>query len=153
MIIPLGTPSEGPKGFVYWFLKKTDHGSWAIKLDHEKRPLSMPTSWSMMYTGPKCHQLLLSCSILIVTCNVVSPTLNVNPTLFIILCEFNFLRGRGYIYIVLQILYTVTYQVIFIQISIIHDNISSPSFWQENIGFCAMDELIHHPWTYLFTCS
>ena len=25
------TPSEGPKGFINWFLKKSDHGSWIIK--------------------------------------------------------------------------------------------------------------------------
>jgi hypothetical protein len=30
------TPSEGPINFVNWFLKTSDHGSWTVKLDHEK---------------------------------------------------------------------------------------------------------------------
>ena len=35
------TPSKEPKGFVNYFLKKSDHGSWTMKRDHGKRPSSM----------------------------------------------------------------------------------------------------------------
>ena len=35
------TPSEGSQGFVNWFLRKSDHGSWTTKSDPEKRPSSM----------------------------------------------------------------------------------------------------------------
>ena len=36
------TPSEGPEGFVNFFsFKKSDHESWTIKLEHDKRPISM----------------------------------------------------------------------------------------------------------------
>ena len=34
------TPSEGPKGFMNYFLKKSDHGSWTIKSDQLERPSS-----------------------------------------------------------------------------------------------------------------
>ena len=40
----------------------------------------------------QCHQFEMSCSILIVNCGIVSPTLNVNPRLFVVPC--NFLGGR-----------------------------------------------------------
>ena len=46
-------PSEGPKGFVDWVSKKSDHGCWAIKLDHEKRPSSM-----VWFHGPWCKPAL-----------------------------------------------------------------------------------------------
>ena len=35
-----------------------------------------------------CHQFYLACSILIANCGIVSPTLNVNPTIFVIPCNF-----------------------------------------------------------------
>ena len=35
------TPREKPKGFVIWFFKKPNHGSWTIKSDHGKMPSSM----------------------------------------------------------------------------------------------------------------
>ena len=35
-----------------------------------------------------CHQFFLICSIVIVNRDIVSPTLNVNPTLFVIPCVF-----------------------------------------------------------------
>ena len=54
------------------------------------------------------------CTILIVNCSVVSPTLNANPTLFII--PFNFL-GRLEI---CNVAITVTYSVIF------HPNFNHP---------------------------
>ena len=43
----------------------------------------------MKYTKHEfqCHQFQLSCSILIVNRGIVSPTLNVKPTLFVILCK------------------------------------------------------------------
>ena len=63
-----------------------------------------------------------SCSILILTHIIVSPTLNVGLTLFVIPCEF-FLGG--YRFIVLQLLSLTKW--IFIQFSIIHDNISITS--------------------------
>ena len=47
-----------------------------------------------------------SCSILIVYSGVVSPTLNVNPTLFVTLCKF----WRDNSFIMLQ--FAITYQVI-----------------------------------------
>ena len=30
-------PNEVPEGFVNWFVKKSDHGSWIIKSDHGKK--------------------------------------------------------------------------------------------------------------------
>ena len=41
----------------------------------------------------------------------------------------------------------------FIQISIIHDNISSQVADKGKVGYWPMDELIHHPWQYLSTYS
>ena len=35
------TPSEGLEAFVNWSFKKSDHGIWAMKSDHRKRPSSM----------------------------------------------------------------------------------------------------------------
>ena len=35
------TPSERSKGFVNWYIKKWEHGSWTFKSDHGKRPSSM----------------------------------------------------------------------------------------------------------------
>jgi hypothetical protein len=49
----------------------------------------------------------------------VSPTLNVNPTLFVI--PYKFILGLN----IYNDVIIVTYQEILIQISIIHDNISS----------------------------
>jgi hypothetical protein len=52
MIIPLGlhlTRSEEPKSFVILFLKKADHESWTMKLDHGKGPSSM-----VRLHGPWC---------------------------------------------------------------------------------------------------
>jgi hypothetical protein len=38
------TPSEGPKGFVNWFLKKSDYGSWTMEKCH------LPCSDSMVHS-------------------------------------------------------------------------------------------------------
>ena len=54
----------------------------------------------------ECHQFLLSCSILIASFRVVSPTLNINPTSFVIPCNF---FGGLHIY---SVVVTITYQVI-----------------------------------------
>ena len=35
------TPSERSKGFVNWYLKKLEHGSWTFESDHGKTPSSM----------------------------------------------------------------------------------------------------------------
>ena len=40
-----------------------------------------------------------------------------------------------------------------IQISNIHDNFSSQVVGKEKVGYWPMDELIHHPWQYLFIYS
>ena len=94
---------------------------------------------------------LLSCSILIVNRNIVSPTLHVNPTLFVIACQT---FGGLYIYICLQLL-SLT-KCFFIQF---HPICNHPwqyfitSCWQEKVGFWPMDDLIHHPWQYLVTYS
>ena len=75
-------------------------------------------------------------SILIVNCSIVSPTSNVNPTLFVI-----FVKSLGdYRFTVLQVL-SLTYQVIFIQSSIIHDNISSQV--ADKSEGRVLDELVH----------
>ena len=47
------TPSEGPKGFVNWFFKKLDHGSWTIKLEHGN--FHLPYVW---IHGPWCKPAL-----------------------------------------------------------------------------------------------
>ena len=47
------TPSEGPKGFVSLFFKKSDHESWTMKLDHGKRLSSM-----VRLQGPWCKPTL-----------------------------------------------------------------------------------------------
>jgi hypothetical protein len=57
----------------------------------------------------------------------VSPTVNVNPTLFVIPCKYS----RGLLIYTVAII--VTYQVIFIQFSIIHNNISSQVADKEGI--------------------
>ena len=76
---------------------------------------------------------------LIVNPSIVSPTLNVNPTLFVIPCKF----FGDYRFKVLQLLSLTKW--VFIYISIIHDNISSQAADKRRIGFWPMDELIHHP--------
>ena len=58
MVIPLGstfsfTPSEGPKGFVNWFKKKTKPWKLDIKSDHGKTLSSM-----VWLHGPRCEQAL-----------------------------------------------------------------------------------------------
>ena len=47
------TPSEGPKSFVNWFFKKSDHGSWTLKSDLEKLP-----SFIVRLCGPRCSPAL-----------------------------------------------------------------------------------------------
>ena len=47
------TSSEGPKGFVNFFFKKSGHGSWTIKSDHGKMPSSM-----VQLHGPWCKLAL-----------------------------------------------------------------------------------------------
>ena len=47
------TPSEGPKGFVNWFGKKSNHGSWIIKSDRGQMPSSM-----VILHGPWCKPAL-----------------------------------------------------------------------------------------------
>jgi hypothetical protein len=85
---------------------------------------------TIRWTNSKVHKKLhwicyLVSTILIVLlntnvkCSIVSPTLNINPTLFVIPCNFIL----GYSFTTLQLL-SLTKQI-FIQISIIHDNISS----------------------------
>jgi hypothetical protein len=71
----------------------------------------------------------LSCSIHIVKCGIVSPTLNVNPTLFVVPCKF---MGDNRI-IVLQSLSLV--KQFLIQNSIIYDNISSQVGDKRRHGF------------------
>ena len=54
LLIHIGfTPCEGPKGFVNWFLKKLNHGSWTVKLDHGKRSSSMVhgVNWPYLVTS------------------------------------------------------------------------------------------------------
>ena len=87
-----------------------------------------------------CHRFYLLCSILIVNYDIVSPTLNVNPTLFAIPCNY---FGGSQIYNVAR---TVIHQVNF------HSNFNHPwqyfitRWWQKKVGCWPMDELIHHPW-------
>ena len=95
-----------------------------------------------------CHQLLLSCSILIVNRSIVSRTLNANPPLNVIPCKI----FRGDCRITMLWLVSLT-KWFFIQISIIHDKRLFTSCWQAKVGFWPMDELIHHPWQYWFTYS
>ena len=52
------TPGEGPKGFVNWFSKISDHGSWTIKSDHEKKPSFMVCDF--MFHGPN-RPLVVRC--------------------------------------------------------------------------------------------
>ena len=47
------TPSEGPKGFIYYFFKKSDQKIWTIKSDNETRPSSM-----VRLHGPWCIPVL-----------------------------------------------------------------------------------------------
>ena len=49
------TPSGGPKGFVNCTFKKSNHESWAIKSDHEKRP-----SFMVRFQVPWCKPALSS---------------------------------------------------------------------------------------------
>ena len=65
------------------------------------------------------HQFYVSCSILSVIRSIVSPTLDVNPTLFVIPCDL----WGGYKFTVLWLL-SLAKQLL-IQISTIYDNISS----------------------------
>ena len=75
----------------------------------------------------------------------MSPTLNVNPTLFVIPCKC---FGGFLVYsIAIIITYSVIVHLIFNQQYFI------TSSWQEKVGFGPMDELIHHTWQNLFTYS
>jgi hypothetical protein len=68
----------------------------------------------------QCHQFSLSCSILIVNRNIVSPMLNVGPQHYL---SFLVIFWGDYRFILLQLL-SLT-MCFLIQIPIIHDNISS----------------------------
>jgi hypothetical protein len=87
----------------------------------------------------------LSFTIRIVSRGVLSPTLNVNPTLFVIPC-FKKIWG---IMDWQCCIYCHFYLVIF------HPCFNHPwqyfitSWWQEKVGFWPTDELVHHPWQYL----
>ena len=48
------TPSEGPKGFVNWSYKKSDHESWTIKSDRGKKAI---------FHGPWCKAALMTSSL------------------------------------------------------------------------------------------
>ena len=63
----------------------------------------------------------------------MSPTLNVNPTLFVIPCE-----------ICWGLILSLTKRF-FIQISTIHELDTQVANKREEVGFWPMDELIHHP--------
>ena len=67
-----------------------------------------------------CHQFQLSCSILIGNRSVVSPTLNVKLTVFVSPCK----KNLGIIDLQLLQVLSLTKRF-FIQMSVIHDNISS----------------------------
>ena len=53
-------------------------------------PLHGPTTLDLMFSVTNSNHL---CSILIVNCGIVLPTLNANPTLFVIPCKYFFLGG------------------------------------------------------------
>ena len=81
----------------------------------------------------------------------MSPTQNVNPTLFVDPCEFLFFGGGDDKFTVLQLPSLIKWFLI--QILIIHDNVSSQVVDKRNHGFDQMDELVHHPQQYSFTYS
>ena len=83
------------------------------KRSYWKQLLFMPQECYTKYDN-QCHKFEFSCSILIVKHGIVSPTLNVNPTLFVIPCEF--FEGL-YIF---HVAITITYQVI------VHPNFNHP---------------------------
>ena len=56
------TPSEGPKSFVNWFLKKSDQEKGTIKSDHEKKPSSMVQLHGSLCKLALSHYLLLKVS-------------------------------------------------------------------------------------------
>ena len=113
--------------------------------------LRLPQS-KLSYTkyGIQCHQFELSCSILNVNHSIVSPTLNVNPTLFVIPHNFKIkikiknLRGEGCYRFTMLLILSLTK-------SLFHPNFNHPGQYfiascsQEKVGFLPMDELIHHP--------
>ena len=89
----------------------------------------------------QCHQFYLSCSILIVNHSVVSPTLNVNPTLFV--------KKLGhYRFVVLHLLSLTTW--LSVQISIIRDNISSQVVDKRQ---CRFDQWMNSSITYHNICK
>jgi hypothetical protein len=109
--------------------------------------LDLLTIWYYTKHDIYHHQFLLSFSILIVNHGVMSPTLNVNPTLFVIRVIF---FGRLYIY---------TYEITIIYQTIFHPILSHPrqhvitSCWQEEVRFWPMDELLLHTSMTIFVHS
>ena len=85
--------------------------------------------------------------ILVVNCSIVWPTLNVNPTSFVVPCNF----WGYYRFIALHLLPLTKW--FFIHISITHDNISSQVADKEKLGFWPTDELIRQSWQYFFLSS
>ena len=94
--------------------------------------------------GIQCHQFYLSCFILLQNRGIVSPTLNVNPTLLVIPCN---ILG-DYRVTMLQSL-SLTKRFL-IQISIIHDKISSQVVDKRRSGF---DQGINQSIIQKSTCS
>ena len=97
-------------------------GIWSSNLEGS-RVANVCKTKHMKHTVFRNEQIPISTPILVVSlnvnCSVESPTLSANLTVFVIPCKF---WGGLLIYSVAT---TVTYQVVFIQISNIHDNISS----------------------------
>ena len=109
------------------------HGCWGCRptVPHRSPEVGGTTGGSNMPRQHRSDHRQLSCSIHIVICGILSLTLNVNPTLYVI--TYNFSWGLK----IYGVAIIVTHQVIF------HQNQTYPwqrfvtSCWQEKVGFWA----------------